>query len=427
VTGRALAAALAALVVLAPAPAPAAFRAGGLSDQHPQSLADPRLRSELSMTAARLVVRWDAALVDPAPVDDWLQAARARGLRPLVVFNRTPETRCPSQPCVLPSVAEVTRAFGAFRRRWPFVTEFGPWNEANVRSQPTASDPRRAAEFHNAMRASCPHCTILGAELLDSTDAPAYVRAMAPFIRREPKVWGIHNYEDVNHLRTSGTDALLRLTRGEIWLTEGAGLVRFVDGAGRTTFPYDEQRAADATRFMFDYVDAHLDRVTRLYYYGLRNRTPDDDRFDTALLRRDGAKRPAWDVVSARLGRLLPGVAATPVSGAPAPIQLRGRALRLTRRGVVAGPVRCAKASAPRCRGRLELRWNGRAGAFGTRRISLAAGRTASYAIRLGPRARRRLRRAGAGGRVTLVVRCSHPTAFVRSYPRMRIVGRGGA
>jgi hypothetical protein len=412
------------LALVLAAPATAAFSIGGLSDQHVPSLVDPRLRSELSMTAARLVVRWDAALVDPAPVDAWLTAARTRRLRPLVVFNRTPETRCPSQPCVLPSVAEFTRAFTAFRARWPFVTEFGPWNEANVRSQPTASNPQRAAEFYNAMHAACPACTVLGAELLDSTDAPAYLRAMARFIPEEPKAWGIHNYEDVNHLRTTGTDALLRLTKGEIWLTEGAGLVRFVDGSGRATFPYDEARAADATRFLFDYIDAHLDRVTRLYYYGLQNRTPNDDRFDTGLLRRDGAKRPAWDVVASRLGRLLPGVSTTTAAAPAAPIQLRSRRLRLTRRGLVAGPLHCAKAAAPRCRGRLEVRWNGRTKAFGARRFSLRAGRTSSYAIRVGPRTRRKLRRKSSSGRVTLVARLSRPRAFVRSYPRLKILWR---
>ena len=412
------------LALVLAAPAAAAFEVGGLSDQHPQSLADPRLRSELSMTAARLVVRWDAALVDPLPVDAWLRAARAHRLRPLVVFNRTPETRCPSRPCVLPSVARFTRAFKAFRRRWPFVTEYGPWNEANVRSQPTASSPRRAAEFYNAMRAACRSCTILGAELLDSTDAPAYLRAMRRFMAREPTAWGIHNYEDVNHLRTSGTDALLRLTTGEIWLTEGAGLARYVDGSGRTTFPYDEQRAADATRFLFDYIDAHRDRVTRLYYYGLQNRTPDDDRFDTALLRRDGTKRPSWDVVSARLGRLLPGVATSPAGSSEAPIQLRARRVRLTRRGLAAGPLRCANASGSRCRGRLEMRWDGRRTALGVRRFSLKPGRTATYSISVGPRTRRTLRRMSSRGRVTLVVRLTRPRTFVRSYPRMTIVSR---
>jgi hypothetical protein len=411
---------LLALVLAAPA---GAFDLGGISDQHPESLADPRLRAELSMTAARLVVRWDAATADPGPVDAWLTVARARGLRPLVVFSRTPESRCPSAPCVLPTVAQYTAAFNAFRARWPFVVEFGPWNEANVLSQPPARNPQRAAEYYNAMVAACPACTVLGAELLDSTDAPGYIRAMTPFLATPPKAWGIHNYEDVNHLRTSGTDPLLAATTGEIWLTEGAGLVRYFDGQ-RVTYPYDEARAADATRFMFDYIDSHLTRVTRLYYYGLQNRTVNDDNFDTGLLRRDGSKRPSWDVVASRLAKLLPGVAAAPIAAKPAPIQLLSRTLRLNRRGAVAGPIRCAKASKPRCRGRLELRMNGKRKAFGKRTFSLKAGRTARYTIRVGPTNRKRLRRKSYARRVTLVIRLTQPAAYVRSYPRMKIARR---
>jgi hypothetical protein len=407
-----------ALVLAAPA---AAFSLGGLSDQHPESLADARLRPELSMTGARLVVRWDAALADPGPVDAWLAVAKARGLQPLVVFNRVPGTRCPSAPCVLPSVADYTAAFKAFRQRWPQVTEFGPWNEANVLSQPPARNPQAAAQYYNAMVAACPSCTVLGAELLDSTDAPGYVRAMTPFLATPPKAWGIHNYEDVNHLRTTGTDALLAVTSGEIWLTEGAGLVRYFDGQ-RVTYPYDEARAADATRFMFDYIDSHLARVTRLYYYGLQNRNVNDDNFDTALLRRDGAKRPAWNVVASRLGKLLPGVAASPIAAKPAPVQLLKRTLRLTRRGLVAGPLRCAKASKPRCRGRLEVRFNGKRKAFGKRTFSLRAAHNKSYTIRVGPGNRKRLRRKSYRHRVTLVIRLSRPAAYVRSYPRMTIV-----
>ncbi len=411
------------LALMLAAPASAAFQLGGLSDQRPDSLIDPRLGGELSMTGARLVVRWDAALVDPGPVDAWLKAARTRGLRPFVVFSRTPDSRCPSQPCVLPTVAQYTQAFTVFRQRWPFVTEFGPWNEANVASQPPSSNPQRAAEYYNAMIGACPTCTVVGAELLDSTNAAGYVKAMSPFIPIEPRAWGIHNYEDVNHLRTSGTDALLAVTSTEIWLTEGAGLVRYFDGR-RVTYPYDEARAADATRFMFDYIDGHLDRVARLYYYGWQNRNTNDDSFDTALLRRDGSKRPAYDVVAARLAKLLPGVAAAPIVARPAPIRLLKRSLRLTRRGLVAGPLRCAKASTPRCVGRIEVRWNGKRKAFGKRSFSLRAGHNKSYLIRVGPGNRRRLRRKSSNRRVTLVIRLSKPTAYVRSYPRMKLTRR---
>jgi hypothetical protein len=115
-----------------------------------------------------------------------------------------------------------------------------------------------------------------------------------------------------------------------------------------------------------------------------------------------------------------PGVATGPAGTASRPIELLGRSLRLTDRGrVVVGPLRCAKPSKARCRGRLELRLNGRATVFGTRRFSLRAGRTA---IRLGNRTQRELRRKSSNGRITLIVRLNRPKAFVRSYPPMRIV-----
>jgi hypothetical protein len=124
------------------------------------------------------------------------------------------------------------------------------------------------------------------------------------------------------------------------------------------------------------------------------------------------------------MGRLLPGVAAAPAGHRPAPIQLRTRRVRLTRRGLAFGPLHCAKASKPRCRGRLEVRWNGRGKAFGARRLSLRAGRTSSYAIHVGPRTRRKLRRTSSSGRITVVIRLNRPKAFVRSYPRMTIARR---
>jgi hypothetical protein len=404
-----------------------ALSIAGLSEQHADGIGDPRLRRELSMTAGRLVVRWDVATADPAKVDGWLAAARSRAIRPLVVFNRTPETRCPSAPCVLPTVAQFTAAFRAFRRRWPAVTEFAPWNEANVRSQPPYDNPHRAAEFYNAMVAQCPSCTVLGAELLDSTDAAEYVRRMAPFIPVEPKAWGIHNYEDINHFRTTGTDAILKVTKSEIWLTEAAGLVRYVDGSGNVLYPYDERFAARAASYLFDYVQSHPDRIARVYYYAWRNRSANDDRFDTALLRRDGSKRPAYDVVASRLAKLLPGIASmrppSTVARKPQPFALLDRRLRLTRRGLLVGPLRCLPASKPRCDGRLEVRWTGHSKPFGKRRFSLRAGKSSRYVLRVGPRTRRKLARKRSSGKVMLVVALTRPSKVTRTYRRLRIVG----
>ena len=304
------------------------------------------------------------------------------------------------------------------------MSEFAPWNEANVRSQPLYGNPRRAARFYNAMVAECPACMVLGAELLDNTRAAAYVRRMVAFMRVKPRAWGVHNYEDINHFRTTGTDAILKATKGEIWLTEAAGLVRYVDGAGNEVYPYDEAAAARATSFLFDYVEAHPDRITRVYYYAWRNRAPNDDLFDTALLRRDGTKRPAYGIVASRLAKLLPGVAGvTPrasTSRRAQPFELLDRRLRLTRRGLIVGPLRCRQ----RCSGHLELRWRRHPKPFARRRFSLRSGDSLAYAIPLGPRTRRRLARGPSAGAVTLVVRLARPSTLTRAYRRLAIITR---
>ena len=63
---------------------------------------------------------------------------------------------------------EFRRAFKAFRRTYPEVHEYSPWNEANHRSQPTFNNPRRAASYYNVVRAECRGCKIVAADVLDA-------------------------------------------------------------------------------------------------------------------------------------------------------------------------------------------------------------------------------------------------------------------
>src|SRR5207244_2697743 len=42
-----------------------------------------------------------------------------------------------------------------------------------------------------------------------------------------PKVWGMHNYSDVNRLQSWRTRALGRALGGQVWLTETGGIVQF--------------------------------------------------------------------------------------------------------------------------------------------------------------------------------------------------------
>ena len=64
-----------------------------------------------------------------------------------------------SKKCRLPSVAAYKSAFKRFHAQFPTVKTFGVWNEGNHVSQPTAKNPKRAAQFFLAARAACGNCT----------------------------------------------------------------------------------------------------------------------------------------------------------------------------------------------------------------------------------------------------------------------------
>src|SRR4051794_39911722 len=76
----------------------------GLSDQHVHNLVDP-VFAQLPIDNVRLVVPWNVALVDPNRVYPWLNAARDRGLEPLIAFEAAATDRCPDAPCEVPSIS----------------------------------------------------------------------------------------------------------------------------------------------------------------------------------------------------------------------------------------------------------------------------------------------------------------------------------
>src|SRR4051812_7295463 len=239
----------------------------GLADQHATTFSDPAFRS-LGLGYARIVVPWDVATTDPGSLDGWLAGARAAGARPLVSFGVDRRQRCPARPCTPPTAEQYGAAMAAFHARWPWVTDVGVWNEPNIDTQPTSTSPALVTRYWQAATAICPAGRGRAAEVLDSTDAPSYLRAMlAAAGASPPRLWGLHPHEDAKPLRPSGTAAILRAVPGEIWFTEASGLVRYTTADGRTTFRYDEQRGARALQHAFDLA---VGRITRVYVYSWR-------------------------------------------------------------------------------------------------------------------------------------------------------------
>ena len=264
----------------------------GIGEQNSPMFADRRFR-DLGIKHARLVVPYDAVArrVERELSDLWLAEAKRAGVEPFITFGHSR-----ARPEKLPSAAKFRAAFRAFAQRHPDVKVYAPWNEINHASQPTARSPRRAAEFYNVVKAECQDCTVLAGDVLDQRGMTRYVRQYRRHLDGEPKIWGLHNYADTNRFRSSGLRDLLRTVKGDIWLTETGGIVKF----GRN-FPRDERRAARSIRYAFK-LAREFERVKRVYLYNWTGARP-TDRFDSGLIAPDGTARPGYDALRAELQR----------------------------------------------------------------------------------------------------------------------------
>ncbi len=251
---------------------------------------------------SRIVVPWNVAVKRGATrgkMDRFYRESRRFKVELLVAFNPAQGSKCPRRPCRLPSVRSYTRAFRAFRKRYPRQKVIAPVNEANHNTQPTFRNPKRAAEFYNVVRSRCRGCKIVAADVIDETNMRPWLRVFRRTAKR-PRLWGLHNYRDTNPRKGQkfgGTRKFLQIVRrGEVWLTETGGIVKFELANGRTLFPYNEKRADSATERMFRLAAKYRRRITRLYIYQWRA-SLEDNRFDAGLLSAKGTVRPAFTTV----------------------------------------------------------------------------------------------------------------------------------
>jgi hypothetical protein len=260
--------------------------------EHGTAMFTSPLFKRLRVKHARLVTAWDTTSVkfERQIVDGWLAAARSAGVEPLITFGHSRV-----KPKKLPSVGEYTAAVKAFRKRYPSVRTYAPWNEVNHQSQPTFREPERAAEYYNALKGVCGDCTVLAADVLDQRGVTAYLKRLRAKLQGDPQLWGLHNYSDTNRFRSTGTREVLAAVPGEVWLTETGGVAKF----GRS-FPYDLDRQARAIRSMFRLARSD-ERIKRLYVYNWTG-APRDARFDAGLTTPDGRPRPAYRAVARALG-----------------------------------------------------------------------------------------------------------------------------
>ncbi len=273
----------------------------GIGDQDASMFTNP-FYAKAQFKRARYFPSWNVALKGQEQeaqwLDQWLAGAQATKTEPLISFFASLGSVCPGKKCKLPTVRQYTKAFKAFRQRWPDVKVISPWNEANHRSQPTFKNPKRAAQYYNVVRKYCKGCKIVAADVIDEKNMEPWLKVFKRTAKK-PRIWGLHNYRDTNKRKgqvLGGTKRLLKAVKGDVWLTETGGIVKFVLPNGHTLFPYSESRANRATRRMFALAKRYRSRIKRLYIYHFMQSSA-DNRFDAGLITNTGRARPAYNTV----------------------------------------------------------------------------------------------------------------------------------
>jgi hypothetical protein len=210
----------------------------------------------------------------------------------LVTFD---QSRRRGRHQILPSVRDFLHEFKIFHRRYPWVTEFAAWNEANLCGEPTCHHVDRVVGYWQAIVHSCPGCKVLAAEVLDIPGMTDWVRQFIAIAHTQPRYWGLHDYLDANAFRDVSTRALMGAVRGEVWLTETGGLVNRRNGA-RVTFPQNPRHAARVTNYLLSHLVFVNPRISRLYLYEW-NAASRYDHWDSALIGFNQKARPAYYVL----------------------------------------------------------------------------------------------------------------------------------
>jgi polysaccharide biosynthesis protein PslG len=280
-------------------PPPRVHAAVGIGDEQPTMFAN-RFYRALHTHIARYVTPYDVMTNhrhnDLPRLRAWLRAAARSHVQPLVAFYHSDRT-----PRRMPSVKLYTRDVKRFLRAFPGVHLLQPWDEANRGNVRTRGDSfnspnaKQSAHYYLALKHACRHCTVVGLDVLDSTDPRATVHYIEEFKhhiprKQMPHLWGLHNYSDTNRFHPGGTRAVLAHTSGQVWLTETGGIAKL-----STSFPFNLSRQSRATAYMFKLASMSR-RITRVYIFQWTGGVARHEYFDAGLSNVRGKPRPAYCV-----------------------------------------------------------------------------------------------------------------------------------
>ena len=202
---RFLAPVLLAAALLVPAVPSSAKIQIGISDNDPTFFLSQYFKP-LKMRYARIVVPWNTGLRTDYwkdRMDLFIAQAKADNVQPHVAFGSDLDKGA-SLHAKGPTPAQYKKAVKAFRRSG------GVSLHALERGEPPVpadlQQPEVAARYYDASRSQCKGCPVLGADVLDSNNLTAWLKRYKKEVKKVnhgvmPALWGLHNYQDANHLR----------------------------------------------------------------------------------------------------------------------------------------------------------------------------------------------------------------------------------
>jgi hypothetical protein len=276
----------------------------GVGDQSAAMFDSARWQSlKLKRTRYMVPWNWNKSASLAGEVTAYMNRARAARQQVLVTFtapwgcwNGRRYSR--RKACRAPSAAAYRKSFGAFDNQFPWVKTYSAWNEVNHASQPTYKKPGLAARYYNVLRkqARKRKFKVMAADMLDTSNMARYLRSFLRKAKGKPRLWGLHNYQDVNRRTSADTRLMLSMVPGQVWLTETGGIVKF------QKFRYSTSRAANRTKWMFKLANRYDSRqrglrskITQLLVYRWFGE-PRGARFDAGLVNPSGSPRKAYSV-----------------------------------------------------------------------------------------------------------------------------------
>ena len=213
----------------------------GIGDQKTEMFARPALRAASASATPASPSRGNA--LSPAwprqELDQWMSAARAAGVEPLVAFGhsraREPRRVLPIAGALSPTSSDL------FRQRYPWVRDFATVERGQpLRRADVPSAPGGVGAYYEVHAGGVPRLPVLAAELLDLPNMDRWWQGVPRgAARADPRLWGLHNYRDANRRAAGRSDAQLPEARrtATSGLTETGGIVRVATRPRSTDLP----------------------------------------------------------------------------------------------------------------------------------------------------------------------------------------------